>query len=108
LTGVEPFAQAEKYLAVLMSDLPCKNGWTTAEHAEDVPPDRAQRLLNQQWDHAQRLRFGAAFGKHEAGVLEVQQGLAERGALLGVGDGQVDRVLGSRAGLDRDREPFLR
>jgi SRSO17 transposase len=48
----EPFAQAGKYVAGLMSDLPRKNGWTLAEHAGDVAPDRMQRLLNHAvWDH---------------------------------------------------------
>jgi SRSO17 transposase len=49
---VEPFVQAGKYLAALMSDLPRKNGWTTAEHVGDATPDRMQRLLNHAvWDH---------------------------------------------------------
>lgn len=48
---VEPFAQAGKYVAALMSDLPRKNGWTIAEHAGDLTPDRSQRLLNHAvWD----------------------------------------------------------
>lgn len=48
----EPFAQAGKYVAGLMSDLPRKNGWTLAEHAGDATPDRMQRLLNHAvWDH---------------------------------------------------------
>jgi SRSO17 transposase len=46
-----PFAQARKYVAGLMSDLPRKNGWTIAEHAGDDSPDRMQRLLNHAvWD----------------------------------------------------------
>jgi SRSO17 transposase len=49
---VEPFRQAERYIAALMSDLPRKNGWTIAEHAGDLTPDRTQRLLNHAvWDH---------------------------------------------------------
>ncbi|MGW1679509.1 IS701 family transposase, partial [Saccharopolyspora sp. NPDC002376] len=48
----EPLAQAGKYVAGLMSDLPRKNGWTLAQHAGDVTPDRMQRLLNHAvWDH---------------------------------------------------------
>lgn len=47
----EPFAQAGRYVAGLMSDLPRKNGWTLAEHAGDATPDRMQRLLNHAvWD----------------------------------------------------------
>ena len=46
-----PFAQARKYMAGLISDLPRKNGWTIAEHAGDATPDRTQRLLNHAvWD----------------------------------------------------------
>lgn len=49
---VEPFEQAGKYMAALVSDLPRKNGWTIAEHAGDVCPDPTQRLLNHAvWDH---------------------------------------------------------
>ena len=47
----QPFAQARKYMAGLISDLPRKNGWTLAEHAGDATPDRMQRLLNHAvWD----------------------------------------------------------
>ena len=48
----EPYVQARKYMAALMSDLPRKNGWTVAEHAGDATPDRTQRLLNHAvWDN---------------------------------------------------------
>jgi SRSO17 transposase len=48
---VEPFEQAGKYMAALVSELPRKNGWTIAEHAGDVCPDPTQRLLNHAvWD----------------------------------------------------------
>ena len=50
----EPFTQARRYVAALMSDLPRKNGWTIAEHAGDASPDRTQRLLNHAvWDTEQ-------------------------------------------------------
>ncbi|MEU7875735.1 transposase [Dactylosporangium sp. NPDC049140] len=49
---MEPFEQAGKYVAALVSDLPRKNGWTIAEHAGDGCPDPTQRLLNHAvWDH---------------------------------------------------------
>ncbi len=49
---VRPHAQAGKYIAALMSDLPRKNGWTIAEHVGDTTPDPTQRLLNHAvWDH---------------------------------------------------------
>jgi SRSO17 transposase len=47
----EPRLQAGMYLEGLLADLPRKNGWTLAEHAGDVSPDRMQRLLNRAvWD----------------------------------------------------------
>jgi hypothetical protein len=46
---VEPFRQARKYIAALVSDLPRKNGWTIAEYAGDSTP---QWLLNHAvWDN---------------------------------------------------------
>lgn len=49
---VQPFQQAGRYVAALMSDLPRKNGWSIAEHIGDATPDRTQRLLNHAvWDH---------------------------------------------------------
>jgi SRSO17 transposase len=48
---VEPWLQAGKYVAAVMSDLPKRNGWTLAERAGDRTPDRMQRLLNRAvWD----------------------------------------------------------
>jgi SRSO17 transposase len=48
---VEPFAQADKYLRGLLSELPRKNCWTLAEYAGDATPDRMQRLLDRaSWD----------------------------------------------------------
>jgi SRSO17 transposase len=50
-TRVEPWLQAGKYAAALVSDLPKRNGWTLAERAGDRTPDRMQRLLNRAgWD----------------------------------------------------------
>ena len=49
--GPEPWLQAGKYVAALVSELPKRNGWTIAEHAGDRTPDRTQRLLNRAaWD----------------------------------------------------------
>ena len=48
---VEPWLQAGKYAAALMSDLPRRNGWTLAERAGGRIPDRMQRLLSRAvWD----------------------------------------------------------
>jgi SRSO17 transposase len=99
---VEPFKQAGKYLAGLMSDLPRKNGWTIAEHVGDRTPDRTQQLLNRAvWDHDraqgvvrgfvvealgdQSLRVGALDesgqekgGEHTAGAKRQYMGCAGR------------------------------
>jgi hypothetical protein len=48
---VEPWLQAGKYAAALMSQIPRRNGWTIAEQAGDRAPDKTQRLLNRAvWD----------------------------------------------------------
>jgi SRSO17 transposase len=61
----QTWQQAGKYVSALASELPRRNGWTIAEHAGDVSPDRMQRLLNRaSWDAAAAMsevrRFAAA------------------------------------------------
>ena len=47
----EPWLQAGKYAAAVMSELPERNGWSIARHAGDKTPDKTQRLLNHAvWD----------------------------------------------------------
>jgi SRSO17 transposase len=47
----EPWLQAGKYTAAVMSELPERNGWSIARHCGDTTPDRTQRLLNHAvWD----------------------------------------------------------
>jgi SRSO17 transposase len=54
---VEPWLQAGKYAAALMSQIPRRNGWTLAEQAGDRTPDRMQRLLSRAvWDTAAAMR----------------------------------------------------
>ena len=43
---VEPWLQAGKCFAALMSDLPRRNGWTLAKRAGDRTPDWMRRLLS--------------------------------------------------------------
>lgn len=58
----EPFAQAGRYVAGLLSDLPRKNGWTLAEHAGESRPDGMQRLLNHAvWDEQEAMRQVRSF-----------------------------------------------
>ena len=59
---VEPWLQAGKYTAALMSGLPRRNGWTIAEHAGDQAPDKTQRLLNRAvWDALTAMRVVRRF-----------------------------------------------
>lgn len=77
----EPFAQAGKYMAALMSELPRKNGWSIAEHAGDATPDRTQRLLNHAvWDHDAAMGVIRGFvAEHVAGARLVVAALDESG-----------------------------
>src|ERR1700750_963394 len=55
---VEPWVQAGKYAAALMSDLPRRNGWTLAERAGERTPDRLQRLLSRAvWDAGEVIKM---------------------------------------------------
>ena len=61
----QTWQQAGKYVSALVSDLPRRNGWTMAEQAGDLSPDRMQRLLNRaSWDAMAAMgevrRFAAA------------------------------------------------
>ncbi len=57
-------------MSALVSEMPKRNGWTIAQHAGDLSPDRTQRLLNRaSWDTLAAMsevrRFAAA-GLEEA------------------------------------------
>jgi SRSO17 transposase len=77
---VEPWLQAGKYAAALMSDLPGRNGWTLAERAGDRTPDRMQRLLDRAvWDTFAAMgvvRRFAVTGLDEAARRAGRRGLA--------------------------------
>jgi SRSO17 transposase len=84
---VEPWLQAGKYAAALMSQIPRRNGWTIAEHAGDRAPDKAQRLLNRAvWDTAAAMGVVRRFA-----VAGLDQAAARRGLAVGAVDetGQV-------------------
>jgi DDE superfamily endonuclease len=83
---VEPWLQAGKYAAALMSDLPRRNGWTLAERAGDRAPDRMQRLLSRAaWDAAAVIRAVRRFA-----VAGLDQ--AARGGGRGLAVGAIDET----------------
>jgi SRSO17 transposase len=77
----QPFEQAGKYIAAVMSDLPRKNGWTIAEHVGDATADRTQRLLNDAvWDHEAAMGVVRGFvAEHLRGQPWVVAALDESG-----------------------------
>jgi len=77
----EPWLQAGKYAAAVMSDLRRRNGWTIAERSGDRTPDRTQRLLNRAvWDTFAAMgvvrRFAVAGLDEAAGKAGRPRGLA--------------------------------
>ena len=83
---VEPWLQAGKYAAAVMSELPERNGWSIARHAGDRNPDRTQRLLNHaSWDTLAAMgvvrRFAVA-GLEKA----ARRGKRRRGLVIGAID----------------------
>ena len=82
----ETWQQAGKYLSALVSEMPKRNGWTIAQHAGDVTPDRTQRLLNRaSWDTLaamSEVRRFAANGLEEA----ARRGRRRRGLVIGAID----------------------
>ena len=82
----EPWLQAGKYAAAVMSELPERNGWSIARQAGDRTPDRTQRLLNHaSWDTFAAMgvvrRFAVA-GLEQA----ARRGKRRRGLVIGAID----------------------
>jgi SRSO17 transposase len=82
----EPWLQAGKYAAAVMSELPERNGWSIARHAGDRTPDKTQRLLNHaSWDTFAAMgvvrRFAVA-GLDQA----ARRGRRRRGLVIGAID----------------------
>ena len=82
----EPWLQAGKYTAAVISELPERNGWSIARHCGDTTPDRTQRLLNHAvWDTLAAMgvvrRFAVA-GLEEA----ARRGRRRRGLVIGAID----------------------
>jgi SRSO17 transposase len=83
---VEPWLQAGKYVAALISDLPKRNGWAIAQQAGDRTPQRTQRLLNRaRWDAFAAMGVVARFAV--AGLDEAaRRGGRRRGLRVGAID----------------------
>jgi SRSO17 transposase len=78
---VEPWLQAGKYAAAVMSQIPKRNGWTIAAQAGDRAPDKTQRLLSRAvWDTVAAMgvvrRFAVAGLDEAARRTGLRRGLA--------------------------------
>jgi SRSO17 transposase len=78
---VEPWLQAGKYAAALMSQIPKRNGWAIAAQIGDRTPDKTQRLLSRAvWDTFAAMgvvrRFAVAGLDEAAGKTGRRRGLA--------------------------------
>ena len=98
---VEPWLQAGKYAAALMSQIPRRNGWTLAEQAGDRAPDRMQRLLSRAvWDTAAAMRAVRRFAV--AGLDQAARTGGRRGLPVGAIDETSQVKQGERtAGVKR-------
>jgi hypothetical protein len=84
----EPWLQAGKYAAAVMSDLRRRNGWTIAERAGDRTPDRTQRLLNRAvWG-----AFAAMGCVRRFAVAGLDQAARMAGWRRGLADGALDET----------------
>jgi SRSO17 transposase len=90
----EPWLQAGKYTAAVMSELPERNGWSIARYAGDVTPDRTQRLLNHaSWDTFAAM--GIVRGFAVAGLERAARRGKRRGGLV---IGAIDETGQEKAG----------
>ena len=93
-TRVEPWLQAGKHAAALMSDLPRRNGWTLAERAGDRTPDRMQRLLSRAvWDAAAAMTVVRRFA-----VTGLDEAAGKAGRRCGLAVGALDETGQVKAG----------
>jgi SRSO17 transposase len=82
---MEPWLQAGKYAAAVMSELPERNGWSIARHAGDKTPDKTQRLLNHaSWDTFAAMGVVRRFAV--AGLEEAARRRRCRGLVIGAID----------------------
>jgi len=89
----EPWLQAGKYAAAVMSDLRRRNEWTIAERSGDRTPDRTQRLLNPAvWDTFAAMRVVRRFA-----VAGLDEAARKTGRRRGLAVGAVDERHRARA-----------
>jgi SRSO17 transposase len=90
----EPWLQAGKYTAAVMSELPERNGWSIARHAGDKTPDKTQRLLNHaSWDTSAAMGVVRRFAV--GGLTEAARRGKRRGGLV---IGAIDETGQEKAG----------
>ena len=90
----EPWLQAGKYAAVVMSQIPERNGWTIAAHAGDRAPDKTQRLLSRAvWD-----TFAAMGVVRRFAVAGLDEAAARTGRRRGLAVGAIDETGHVKAG----------
>jgi SRSO17 transposase len=90
----EPWLQAGKYAAAVMSQIPRRNGWTIAAHIGDRAPDRTQRLLSRAvWDTVAAMAVVRRFA-----VAGLDEAAAKTGRRRGLAVGAVDETGQVKAG----------
>ena len=90
----EPWLQAGKYAAAVMSELPERNGWSIARHVGDKTPDKTQRLLN----HASWDTFAAMGVVRRFAVTGLEDAARRRRRRRGLVIGAIDETGQEKAG----------
>jgi SRSO17 transposase len=90
----EPWLQAGRYAAAVMSQIPRRNGWTIAEHSGDRAPDKTQRLLSRAvWD-----TFAAMGVVRRFAVAGLDEAARTAGRRRGLAVGAIDETGQVKAG----------
>jgi SRSO17 transposase len=91
---IEPWLQAGRYAAALMSQIPRRNGWTIAAQIGDRAPDKTQRLLSRAvWD-----TFAAMGVVRRFAVAGLDEAASRTGRRRGLAVGAVDETGQVKAG----------
>jgi hypothetical protein len=90
----EPWLQARKYAAAVMSQVPKRNGWTIAAHAGDRTLDKTQRLLSRAvWDAFATMGVVRRFA-----VAGLDEAARKTGRRRGLAVGAIDETGQVKAG----------